>query len=385
VAFQIAYLKAHYPVEYMASLLTSVKSNLDKASGYLHECRMLGIPVEVPNINLAEMNFTAAVDPKTGKPDRIVFGMSAVRGVGEGLVTLLVEERNANGSFIDFYDFCERVDPTVLNKRTIEALIKAGAFDVMGYGRKGLLQVFEPIIDLTVARRRERDMGIQTLFGDSPEVSGFEERPSVPDLYFEKTPRLAFEKEMLGLYISDHPLSGIEAALRRRSDCTVPELKELDDGEFRCVGGVITGVQRKYTRKQDLMAVFELEDLEGSIEVMVFPRAMAKIGHLLRDDAVVLVRGRVKANDDERQLIANEIEVFEAPERANALKVKLNAESLERLDEFKELLLRHPGDADVLAHVERKIVRLSGRYAVDPTPALMGELRVLLGSEALAV
>jgi len=389
IAFQIAYLKAHFPVEYMAALLTSVKSNLDKAAGYLHECRLLGIPVEVPNVNLAESDFTAAVNPETQKPDRIVFGLSAVRNVGEGLVSLLVKERNENGPFVDFYDFCERVDPTVLNKRTIEALIKAGGFDAMGYGRKGMLQVFEPIIDLTVARRRERDMGIQTLFGDSPEVAGFEERPSVPDLWFEKTPRLAFEKEMLGLYISDHPLMGVEGALRRKSDCSVPELRELDDGDFRSVGGVITNLQRKYTRKQDLMAVFELEDLEGSVEVMVFPRAMEKFGHTLADDAIVIVKGRVKANDDERQFIANEVELFEAPTRSASVTVRLSARALEqqRLEQLKAVLLRHPGASDVLVEVggSDTVVRLSDRYTVEPAPALMGELRVLLGPEAVAI
>ncbi|MEM7094389.1 MAG: DNA polymerase III subunit alpha [Actinomycetota bacterium] len=388
VAFQIAYLKAHYPVEYLACLLTSVKTNLDKASGYLHECRMMDIPVEVPDVNQAEMNFSAGVNPQTGQPDRIIFGLSAVRGVGEGLVTLLVQERNENGPFIDFYDFCERVDPSVLNKRTIEALIKAGGFDAMGYGRKGLLQVFETIIDLTLARRRERDMGIQTLFGDSPEETGFEERPSVPDLWFEKSPRLAFEKEMLGLYVSDHPLMGIENALRRKSDCSVADLKELPDGEFRCVGGVVTNLQRKFTRKQDLMAVMELEDLEGSIEVMVFPKAMMKFGHALRDDAVVLVKGRVKANDDERQMIANEVEIFEAPERQSAIKVKLNAKALEqrRLEQLKEVLLRHPGDSDVLLELgPSTVVDLGGRFSVRPAPALMGELTMLLGPEAVTL
>ena len=163
-----------------------------------------------------------------------------------------------------------RVDPSVLNKRTIEALIKAGGFDAMGYGRKGLLQVFETIIDLTLSRRRERDMGIQTLFGELSEEEAFDERPKVPELFFEKTPRLAFEKEMLGLYISDHPLAGIEDALRRKSDCSIPELKELNDGDFRAVGGVVTNLQRKYTRKQELMAVLELEDLGELVRKRVY-------------------------------------------------------------------------------------------------------------------
>jgi len=391
VAFQIAFLKANYPVEYMASLLTSVKGSLDKAAGYLHECRVMGVPVLVPNVNLAESDFTAAGRDEHGLPDSIVFGLSAVRGVGEGLVGLLVEEREANGPFEDFIDFCERVDPTVLNKRTIEALIKAGGFDEMGYGRKGMLQVFEQIIDLTLSRRRERDMGIQTLFGELSEEETFDERPKIPDMEFEKTEKLRFEKEMLGLYISDHPLAGIEDALRRKSDCTVPELKELGDGEFRAVGGVVTNLQRKYTRKQDLMAVFELEDLEGSIEVMVFPRSMLKFGHMLRDDAVVVVKGRVKANDDERQMICNEIEVFEARQRNGTVTVKLGASALEqpKLDALKAVILRHPGDSDVLIEFEdlgkKKMVRLSQKYGVDPASPLMGELRVLLGAGAFAL
>jgi DNA polymerase-3 subunit alpha len=391
VAFQIAYLKANFPVEYMASLLTSVKGNLDKAAGYLHECRVMGVEVLVPDVNLAESDFSATGRDEHGLPDTIVFGLSAVRGVGEGLVSLLVEERRANGPFDDFIDFCERVDPTVLNKRTIEALIKAGGFDGMGCGRKGMLQVFEQIIDLTLSRRRERDMGIQTLFGELSEEASFDERPKIPDMEFDKTEKLRFEKEMLGLYISDHPLAGIEDALRRKSDCTVPELKELGDGEFRAVGGVVTNLQRKYTRKQDLMAVFELEDLEGSIEVMVFPRSMLKFGHMLRDDAVVVVKGRVKANDDERQMICNEVEIFETRQRNGAVTVKLGASALEqpKLDALKEVILRHPGDSDVVIEFEdlgkKKKVQLSQKYGVDPASSLMGELRVLLGAGAFTL
>ena len=391
VAFQIAYLKANFPVEYMASLLTSVKGNLDKAAGYLHECRIMGVDVLVPDVNLAQSDFSAAGRDEHGLPNSIVFGLSAVRNVGEGLVSLLVEERDANGPFDDFTEFCERVDPSVLNKRTIEALIKAGGFDAMEYGRKGMLQVFEQIIDLTLSRRRERDMGIQTLFGELSEEATFDERPKIPEMEFEKTEKLRFEKEMLGLYISDHPLAGIEDALRRKSDCTVPELKELGDGEFRAVGGVVTNLQRKYTRNQDLMAVFELEDLEGSIEVMVFPRSMLKFGHLLRDDAVVVVKGRLKVNDDERQMICNEVEIFETRQRNGAVTIKLGASALEqpKLDALKEVILHHPGDSDVLIEFEdlgqKKTVRLSEKYGVDPASPLMGELRVLLGGGAFTL
>ena len=182
-------------------------------------------------------------------------------------------EREANGPFADFYDFCQRVDIQVLNKRTVESLIKAGAFDDVGHPRKGLLTVFEQIIDHTVAPAGERDMGIMTLFGGGDDGGPGDdfERTAIPDLEFDKRDRLAFEKEMLGLYVSDHPLLGAEAALARRATARHRRARPLDDGAMKSIGGVITGLQRKWTRKGDLMAVFALEDLRSAVEVMVFP------------------------------------------------------------------------------------------------------------------
>src|SRR5690606_6482618 len=251
---------------------------------------------EVPSINRSASDFTPVVHTAAdGTEERsIIFGLSAVRNVGEGLVAHIVAERDENGPYRDFYDFCERVDTSVLNKRTVESLIKAGAFDELGHPRKGLLAVFEQIVDQTVARRRERDMGIMTLFGEADgngDGKDFE-RIAIPDVEFDKRDRLAFEKEMLGLYVSDHPLLGAEATLARRTDCSLDELDDVEDGALRAVGGVITGLQRKWTRKGDLMAVFTLEDLRSSIAVMVFPRTMSEHGHKLEDDAVVVVRAR---------------------------------------------------------------------------------------------
>ncbi|MFV2039731.1 MAG: DNA polymerase III subunit alpha, partial [Acidimicrobiales bacterium] len=194
VAYQIAYLKAHYPVQYLSALLTSVKGNLDKAAVYLNECRVMRIPVVVPDINRAHTDFHAEpnLDPADGEAlGTIVFGLSAVRNVGEGLVELLLAERTAGGPFTDFYDLCERVDTQVLNKRTIEALIKAGSFDSLGHPRQGLLGTFEHIIDQTVARRRERDMGVMTLFGEADGGGVFDEKVTIPDQEFPKSRRLA--------------------------------------------------------------------------------------------------------------------------------------------------------------------------------------------------
>jgi DNA polymerase-3 subunit alpha len=391
IAYQIAYLKANYPVEYLAALLTSVKSNLDKAAQYLNECRIMGITVTVPDLNEARSDFfpvpDLATDPRTG---RILFGLSAVRNVGEGLVELLLAERDANGPFADFYDFVNRVDMQVLNKRTVESLIKAGAFDSLGHPRQGLLNVFEQIIDQTIARRRERDMGVMTLFGDAGGVDAdavFDERLPIPALEFEKKRRLAYEKEMLGLYISDHPLLGVEAALRRKSECTIADLDGIDDGVVRTIGGVVTALQKKWTKKGDLMAVFTLEDLQGSIEVMVFPKTMTDIGHLLADDRVVICKARVDARDETPKLICMDVEVFEDPTGTVApVHIQLGAGGLRptTVTELKLVLKEHPGDSEVFLHLgDRQVVRLPGEFCVDAQNGLIGELRVLLGADAV--
>jgi len=386
IAYQTAYLKANYPAEYLSALLTSVKSSLEKAAVYLADCRARGIEVTVPDVNLSVSDFRPVV--VAGKPT-IAFGLSAVRNVGAGLVGQIVAERDERGPFVDFYDFCERVELSVLNKRTIESLIKAGGFDSLGHPRKGLLGAFESIIDQVVARRRERDMGVFSLFGEvaADEEAAFDERPPVPDQEFDKKERLANEKEMLGLYVSDHPLLGAEAALRRRTDLSILELAECDDGVIKTCGGVITGLQRKWTKKGDLMAVFTLEDLEATAEVMVFPRTMHEVGHKLADDVVVIVKARVDKREDEPKLMAMEIDVFEGiTDGAPPLRVKVASHRLDPalIGHLKGLLRDHPGESQVFLHLgERQILRLPDEFCVDTTRGLPGELRVLLGADAL--
>jgi DNA polymerase-3 subunit alpha len=389
VAYQTAYLKAHYPVEYFAALLTSVRTNLDKAAVYLAECRQMGVDVLVPDVNVSASDFVAVDRPGAGRA--IAFGLSAVRNVGEGLVAQILAERDAGGPFADFYDFVDRVDLGVLNKRTIESLVKAGGFDSMGYSRKGLLGYFERIIDETVARRRKEAEGQFDLFsavdpepGDGPAAN----RYVIPDEDFDKRQRLAFEREMLGLYVSDHPLMGAEASLRRRTEVTLDELEEVEEGSIRLVGGLVTNLQRKWTRKGDLMAVLVLEDLKSSVEVMVFPKTMTAYGHLLDDDAVVLVKGRVDKRDDQPKLMATEIERFEpVTDGAPPLHVNLSPGALSEalLASLKALLAEHPGESQVFLHLgERQVVRLPDAFCVEVRSGLMAELRVLLGPGALA-
>jgi DNA polymerase-3 subunit alpha len=400
VTYQTAYLKAHYPVEYFACLLTSVKSNLDKAAVYLSDCRSAGIKVLTPDVNRSVADFDALTTDRVppdillpiASPGAITFGLSAVRNVGEGLVELLVAEREANGEFASFHEFAERVPEPVLNKRTIESLIKAGAFDRLGHPRRGLLAAFEQIIDVTLERRRERDRGVMSLFGDwdeaAAEASGFDERCPIPDIEFDKGDRLRAEKEMLGLYVSDHPLFGVESALKRKVDNSIAELDDLEDGAQVKVGGVITGLGRKFTKRGDQMAVFVLEDLEATIEVTVFPRMLQEQGHKLEDDIIVAVKGRLDKRDESRfGLIALDIQVLAglAENAAAALRLALPSHALDelRIQRLKRILRDHPGDSVVLIELGRgKVLRLSDEFRVDIDRAV-GELRMAFGHDAV--
>jgi DNA polymerase-3 subunit alpha len=390
VAYQTAYLKANYPVEYFAALLTSVKTNLDKAAIYLNECRQMGIPVLVPDVNRSMSDFVSAQDDDGNEV--IPFGLSAVRNVGAGLVELIVSERDANGWFVDFYDFCDRVDLAVLNKRTIESLIKAGGFDSMDHPRQGLLGVYEQIIDRTVARRRKEAEGQFDLFSTLEATADqlpAEPRIDIPSIEFEKKQRLSFEKEMLGLYVSDHPLMGAEASLRKRTECTITELEGVEDGAMRTIGGLVTNLQRKWTKKGDLMAVFILEDLQTSIEVMVFPKTMQLYGHLLEDDAVVIVKGRVDTRDDQPKLMVTDLEKFEPiADGGTPVRINLtpNALSEPMLANLKGLLNEHPGESQVFLHLgATKVLRLPDEFCVNASTGLVAELRVLLGPDAVLV
>jgi DNA polymerase-3 subunit alpha len=388
----------------------------------------MGIEVLVPDINLSASDFTAV---RAGGPGQsgggqgqssdkgvVPFGLSAIRNVGEGLVERIVSEREANGPFLDFYDFCRRVDPVVLNKRTVESLAKAGAFDSLGHPRQGLCLVLEQVVDRTLARRREADQGVLSLFSEGGAGEVFDDtRVPIPENEFDKHTKLSFEKEMLGLYVSDHPLVGTEAALRRHADCTILDLREEGAGREvavgndgasanapgnggygaagrgpggwiadRWVGGVVTGLARKYTRRGELMATFVLEDLQSSIEVFVFPRTMTEVGYLLADDAVVCVKGRLDLRDDVPKLICSEVKRPQLDlDGAEPLHVVLVPGALDdgRVTRLRELLNERPGPSPVYLHVGTKVVRLAQEFSVDASPGLLAELRVLLGPACL--
>ena len=303
-----------------------------------------------------------------------------MRNVGEGLVGHIVAEREANGPYADFYDFCQRVDTQVLNKRTVESLIKAGAFDDVGHPRKGLLTVFEQIVDHTVARRRERDMGIMTLFGggdDGGPGDDFERTADPRRRVRQARPPGVREGDARPLRQRPPAARGRGGAVAGAPTCTIDELDAFDDGAMKSIGGVITGLQRKWTRKGDLMAVFTLEDLRSSVEVMVFPRTMHEHGHKLADDAVVIVKGRVDKPRRRPQA--------DRPEHRRARGGRRRRRAAARPRPAAAAVAGHggppqadprpttPAGAPVFLHLgERQVVRLPEQWNVDTSNGLLG-------------
>ncbi len=380
IAYQTAWLKVRYPAEYMAALLTSSKRDKDRTALYLNECRAMGLRVLVPDVNRSESDFAA-------RNGVVLFGLSAVRNVGEGVVDLIARERRRGGPYADFQDFASRADPSVLNKRTVESLIKAGAFDATGAPRQGLLAVFEQAIDAALTRRRAEDMGQFSLFGGQEEFLQ-ETAIVIPDLEWDKPTRLAFEKEMLGLYVSDHPLFGVETALRAAATTSLAALADEKDAATVTVGGIVGAVNRRYTKAGELMFYFQLEDLEGSVEVVCFPRTTAEHGHKVRPDAILVVNARVDQRGDAVKLIALSLA---EPDLSSGPMIRLQVPAARMSREFaarlRAVLSNHPGVAPVFLHMtggeQDTVVRLGDEHRVEPRTALYAELRELLGPAAI--
>ncbi|MFM8554475.1 MAG: DNA polymerase III subunit alpha [Acidimicrobiales bacterium] len=385
ISYQTAYLKTHHPVEYLACLLTSVKGNYDKMPVFLADARSFGITVLTPDINRSQSDFTAVTDDGQRT---ILFGLSAVRNVGEGLVSLILEERDANGPFVSFHDFCDRVPDQALNKRAVESLIKAGAFDVLGHPRKGLLLVHEAIIDAAISAKRERDRGVMSLFGeiDDGGDGGWSDRIDVPAETFGKTDQLRHEKEMLGLYVSDHPLAGFESALRRRVESSIADLESRGEGMVT-IGGVVTNLSRRFTRKGDQMATLVLEDLEAAIEITVFARTLTQFGHLLADDVIVTVTGRLNKSDERTSFTAQRIELIQdLDQRVPEVLVTLpQGFSQDNLTTLRGIIAEYPGMSPVKISLSTGIVFDAGERHMVDVDKVIGPLRVNFGANAVKI
>ncbi|TXL62853.1 DNA polymerase III subunit alpha [Aeromicrobium terrae] len=388
ISYWTAYLKANYPAEYMAALLTSTKSDKDKSAIYLNECRRLGIQVLPPDVNESSSNFTAVGED-------IRFGLSAIRNVGDSVVAGIVAGRDEKGAFTDFADFLDKVPVHVCNKRVLDSLIKAGAFDSLGHQRRALTTIAEDAVDQYSDLKRNAAIGQDSLFGGLDDgYNGVTITvPTMPE--WEKTQLLAFERDMLGLYVSDHPLLGLEHVLKASSDCTIGELVadlERGDGSTVRLCGLVTGVQRKLSRKGDTWATITLEDLEGSVDVMVFPAAYQLAAPALVPDTVVVVKGRVRRSDEGLEVTALEVTVPSmstgAAEAPVVVSLPVARCTSDTVNAFKQVLGTHPGVTEVhlrlIGNDGTKVMRLDDSLRVKPSSALIADLKELLGPQCMA-
>ncbi|MCX4905178.1 DNA polymerase III subunit alpha [Streptomyces sp. NBC_00878] len=390
VSYWTAYLKANYPAEYMAALLTSVKDDKDKSAVYLNECRRMRIKVLPPNVNESEQNFAAQGD------DVILFGLSAVRNVGTNVVESIIRSRKAKGKYASFPDYLDKVEAVACNKRTTESLIKAGAFDTMGHTRKGLTAHFEPMIDNVVAVKRKEAEGQFDLFGGMGEEDNTEPGFGL-DVEFttdewDKAYLLAQEREMLGLYVSDHPLFGLEHVLSDKADAGINQLTggEHADGAVVTIGGIISGLQRKMTKQGNAWAIATVEDLAGSIECMFFPATYQLVSTQLVEDTVVFVKGRLDKREDVPRLVAMELQVPDLSHAGETALVQLDMAQAQvtprAVRQLKEILSAHPGPSEVRLRVRGRtrttVYRLG--YRVDARPEFWADLKAAVAVTRVA-
>ncbi|MEU5980650.1 DNA polymerase III subunit alpha, partial [Streptomyces sp. NPDC047315] len=392
VSYWTAYLKANHPAEYMAALLTSTKDDKDKSAVYLNECRRMGIKVLPPNVNESRSDFAAQGD------DVILFGLSAVRNVGTNVVEAIIRSRGARGRYASFPDYLHKVEAAACTKRATESLIKAGAFDELGHTRKGLIAHHEPLIDSVLAVKRKEAEGQFDLFGSaatgsgSEPGSGFGLDVEFSDVEWEKSHLLAQEREMLGLYVSDHPLFGVEHLLAARTDTPISQLAggARPDGAVVTVGGIVTALQRKMTKQGNAWAIATVEDLAGSVDCLFFPATYQLIASALTEDTVVLVKGRLDKREDTPRVVATELTPLDLSAAAGDAPVRLDVDAAQvtphTIRRLKETLHAHPGPAPVHLRVHgrtRTTVYLLG-YRVSTHPAFWADLKASVAVTVVA-
>ncbi|NYF97011.1 DNA polymerase III subunit alpha [Janibacter cremeus] len=400
VSYWTAYLKANYPAEYMAALLTSVGDDKDKSALYLNECRRMGINVLPPSVNESEGPFAAVGED-------IRFGLLAIRNVGRNVVEAIIATREEKGAFVSFDDFLAKCPAVVCNKRTIESLIMAGAFDDLDHPRQGLVMVHEEYVEAFVGVKRQEAVGQDSLWdmfgggsdGDADAAlgSGIEGMGlrAIPDVEWDKKAKLANERDMLGLYVSDHPLFGVEHVLQRAADTSIATLTQSDNGvkenSHVTIAGLVTGLSVKRTKKGDLWAIATVEDLEGAIECLFFPKTYLTVQTMLTQDIVAVVRGRVNVRDDSVSLYAEDLkipELTDGPRGPVVLTLDHARATSGRIEEVKQVLSQHPGSTDVqikLVQPGRSVtMSVDASYRVEPSEALIGDLKVILGARAVS-
>ncbi|MCO4238389.1 MULTISPECIES: DNA polymerase III subunit alpha [Pseudarthrobacter] len=390
ISYWTAYLKAHFAPEYMAALLTSVGDDKDKSAIYLNECRRMGITVLPPDVNESALNFTPVGTD-------IRFGMGAIRNVGVNAVEAMVAAREKEGAYTSFKDYLMKVPAVVCNKRTIESLIKAGAFDSLNHHRRALAMIHEEAIDSVITLKRNEAIGQFDLF------AGFEEAESeaslsieIPDLpEWEKKDKLSFERDMLGLYVSDHPLQGLEGLLSQHADQSITSIIGEDgphDGAIITISGMITSLSRRIAKASgNAYARAEIEDLGGSMEVMFFGQVYGPIASVLAEDLIVVVKGRLQRRDDGAvTLNCMELSVPDLSEGTNGpvlISMPTHKATEAVVTELGDVLRNHRGNSEVRLHLQgdtrTEVMGLPVHLRVNPSPSLFGDLKVLLGPTCL--
>jgi DNA polymerase-3 subunit alpha len=385
ISYRTAWLRAHHPCEYMAALISSVMNTKDRVPFYVNACHELGIEVLPPDVNESRVDF-AVVGGK------IRFGLNAVKGVGELACRTIIVAREEGGPFESIWDFTERVDPSVVNKRALESLVKCGA---LPGPRMGMLQVLEQALSYGQKQHADRLAGQGSIFdGQFGEAemasSGAKHHPPIPSEEFEKPDLLRLEKETLGLYVSEHPLSSLRAELRAKTDATIAELERRRDGENVVVGGIVSEVRQLLTKRGEQMVFLRLDDVTGGIDCVVFAAAYAAASELCATDRIVIVKGRVDHKEGETKLVAQEISAFESVKAKREVRLRIDATKAKAgiIAELAILLRGYPGESPVLVDCVTSqgplVLRLGVKYRVQPDPDFFAEVRALLGESALA-
>jgi DNA polymerase-3 subunit alpha len=381
IAYQTAWLRANHPCEYMAALISSVMNTKDRVPIYVNACHELGIEVLPPDVNESQVDF-AVVEGK------IRFGLNAVKGVGEGAAKALIHARIEGGPFESIWDFTERVDPMVSNKRVLEALVKCGA---LPGSRKGMLEVLEQAVGWGQKQQSDRLAGQGSIFDLGPaDEEKPRHHPATPTDEFEKGDLLKLEKEVLGLYVSEHPLSAIRDQLRRKSDATIGELERRRDGEVITVGGIVSGVRHMTTKRGDAMVFLQFEDVTGSVETVVFNQTYEKARELCTSDRILIVKGRIDRKEGETKLVALELSAFEAVAEKREVRLKIDATKAGAgtIRELAALIRDFPGESPVYADLTtsqgKKVYAFGPQYKVKPAPDFYAEVKMLLGESAVA-
>ena len=384
LSFWTAYLKANYPTEYMAALLTSVRDDKDKSALYLNECRRMGIKVLPPDVNESDSEYTP-------RGSDIRFGLTAIRNVGENVVASIISNRISKGRYLSFGDFLTKVDALVCNKKTIESLIKAGAFDSLMHSRKGLMMVYLEAIDAVSEAKRAEAIGQFDLFGvetSATSVSGL--TIDIPLGEWEKSMLLSYEREMLGLYVSDHPLLGVEHILRAAADMPISQLADVNHDQIITVGGLITQVQRKVSRQGTPWAIVTVEDLDGAVDVMFFSNTYATHGVNLVEDRIVAIRGRVDKREEQPRVSALDLtlpDLNQIPTGPLVISMEMSRCTPPVIERMKEILRSHPGGREVHLQLDengkKTVLKIDEGLKVTSSPSLSADLKTVLGPDCL--